>query len=407
MKILWIVNIILPEVSKDLNLPKNSLGGWLIGLSSQLVIDPDIELHIATVDSKIKYSKKINNIHYHILDNSTKAWKNLKEKINPDVVHIHGTEFDFGMSYMYANGSENVIFSIQGLLSVYERYYNYGITYYEIIKNITIRDILKRDNLFQAKRKFKKRGYIEKLYFKKSKYVLGRTDWDKAHAYNLNSNIKYYHSGEVLRNSFYNSRKWDYSNCEPYTIFLSQAGYPIKGLHQVIKAASILKKKFPKIKIKVAGKNIIDDSSFRNRISFNGYASYIKKLLVKNDLESNIEFLGFLSEEKILEQYLKANVFVCPSSIENSPNSLAEAQILGVPNISSFVGGVQCMVKHGVDGLLYRFEEIEMLAYYIDDIFSNDKIKNFYHEGILERHNPEKIKNELVSVYNKIILNKI
>ena len=37
------------------------------------------------------------------------------------------------------------------------------------------------------------------------------------------------------------------------------------------------------------------------------------------------------------EQYLKANVFVSASSIENSPNSVLEAMAVGAPVVSSFV----------------------------------------------------------------------
>lgn len=61
------------------------------------------------------------------------------------------------------------------------------------------------------------------------------------------------------------------------------------------------------------------------------------------------------------QEYLNANVFICPSSLENSPNSLGEAQILGTPCLASYVGGIPDMM-FGNEGYLYRFEEIEMLA---------------------------------------------
>jgi glycosyltransferase involved in cell wall biosynthesis len=119
----------------------------------------------------------------------------------------------------------------------------------------------------------------------------------------------------------------------------------------------------------------------------------------------HVEFLGPLSEDQMIEQYLQSNVFVCPSSIENSPNSLAEAQMLGVPNISSFVGGTLNMVKHGKNGFLYRFEEIEMLAYYIDEIFQQKEKASYLDEEILERHHPLTIKNQFIEIYNTIMKN--
>ena len=50
---------------------------------------------------------------------------------------------------------------------------------------------------------------------------------------------------------------------------------------------------------------------------------------------------------------------------------MGEAQLLGVPVIASYVGGVPDMVTHGETGLLYRFEEVEMLAEGIRNLFMN------------------------------------
>lgn len=63
----------------------------------------------------------------------------------------------------------------------------------------------------------------------------------------------------------------------------------------------------------------------------------------------------------MVKRYLLSNVFICPSTIENSPNSLCEAQLLGVPHIASYVGGTADLMK-GNEECLYRFEETEMLA---------------------------------------------
>jgi glycosyltransferase involved in cell wall biosynthesis len=76
---------------------------------------------------------------------------------------------------------------------------------------------------------------------------------------------------------------------------------------------------------------------------------------------NNINFLGILSEEDIIREFQNCNIFICPSSIENSPNSLGEAQLIGIPTISAYVGGIPDMVIHNYSGLLYRYEEIEIL----------------------------------------------
>lgn len=71
------------------------------------------------------------------------------------------------------------------------------------------------------------------------------------------------------------------------------------------------------------------------------------------------------------ERYLKSQVFVLPSSIENSPNSLGEAMLLGVPCIASDVGGVRCLMTHSVEGLIYPADDPRLLAYDICEMFAH------------------------------------
>ena len=51
--------------------------------------------------------------------------------------------------------------------------------------------------------------------------------------------------------------------------------------------------------------------------------------------------------------YLEADVFLLPSSCENSPNSLGEAMLLGLPCVAAAVGGISSMLEDGREGYLY------------------------------------------------------
>lgn len=109
----------------------------------------------------------------------------------------------------------------------------------------------------------------------------------------------------------------------------------------------------------------------------------------------------------MVQQYLKSHIFVCPSIIENSPNSLGEAQILGVPCIASYVGGIPNMIEHKISGLLYQSNEHEVLAQYICQLFNDKHFCNFISKNeirvALKRH--DKIANAqmTLNIYNKII----
>jgi len=52
------------------------------------------------------------------------------------------------------------------------------------------------------------------------------------------------------------------------------------------------------------------------------------------------------------EQYLKSFTYVCCSTIENSPNSLGEAMLLGMPCVAADVGGISSIFTDGADGIL-------------------------------------------------------
>ena len=419
MKVLWITNILFPEaecgVSRNTEI-KDS-GGWLLGSANEIVKKEGIKLCVATVSPIVRELTKISGEHilYYIIPYGKGNlkynkkyelyWKRIKDEFGPDIVHIHGTEFSHGLAYVNSCGSNNVVVSIQGLLSSCYKYYDYGLSAWQIIKNIAIKDLL-RGTIFHFKRSFKQRSFLEKALLNKVPYIIGRTDWDHAYTWSINPGAKYYFCNETLREQFYdNDVIWNYDYCKKHSIFIAQAGYPLKGLHQLIKALPLVLKEYPDTQIYVAGKNILDNKGIKAITNYDGYGRIIKELIDKRELNANFHFLGFLNALQMKEQYLKSNVFISLSSIENSPNSLGEAQILGVPCIASFVGGVSNMIPNESCGILYRFEDIESLAWNICKLFQYSS--QFDNKEMIEisskRHDRSENSSQLFWIYNEIL----
>ena len=222
----------------------------------------------------------------------------------------------------------NTIISIQGLVSIYARYYMACLPA-NVQNRFTIRDFIKQDNLKQQQSKFIKRGTLEIEALHEVKHFISRTTWDRACTYQINPDAKYHFCNETLRDECY-KHTWDINRCEKHSIFVSQGIYPIKGLHFMLEAMPLILKFFPDTRLYVSGQNITKCYTFKEKLKMSSYGKYIRGLIKRSNLEKNIVFTGILDEKKICERYLKSNVFVWPSSIENSPSSLDEAMILGV-----------------------------------------------------------------------------
>lgn len=416
MKILWIVNTIFSYPASKIGQEKCCFGGWLNGLANMLKDNNDIKLAIATVYNGVDIKKfDDGKVIYYLIpgapalkynSNLEKYWKIVNEEFKPDLVHIHGTEFAHGLAFINACTNVKTVTSIQGLTSAIAKVYYAGLHTSEILKNVTFRDIIKQDNIFQQKKQFAKRGKLETELIKRSDAIIGRTDWDYANTKAINPEESYFVGNETLRTGFY-GKEWNLENIERHSIFTSQASYPIKGLHYLLQAIYLLKQNYPDVKLYIAGDNIIDTSTFTRKIKINGYAIIIKKLIKEYKLEEQVVFTGILSEEKMIEQYLKSNVFVLPSVIENSSNSLGEAMLLGMPCVATNTGGTMDILEHKKEGFLYPYTEPAMCADYISRYFEDDKLCIEYgrqaREKALSRHNAENNVNQIIKIYNEII----
>ena len=137
------------------------------------------------------------------------------------------------------------------------------------------------------------------------------------------------------------------------------------------------------------------------------YKLYIRKLIIREHLENNVKFLGVLNVQQMKEQMLKSHVFIQPSSIENSPNSLGEAMLLGLPCIASDVGGTSTMIVNNKEGFLYPWDEPYMIVYYIRKIFENDSLASSFgssaRKHALITHDRNINNEKLLNIYYKEI----
>lgn len=422
MKILWFINVPLPEANLIMGEKALPFGGWLIEASKALSSMENIQLFVAFPSKKVKKMERLKGdciVYYAFKPINRRSiastenidlFKNIILDINPDIVNIFGTELPHSLTALQACEMLKIrnVVTIQGLVSIIAKHMYANLPIKTII-GTTIRNLLARDNVYWMKKSFQRRGWDEIKAIKRTSHVIGRTTWDKACTIQINPNLKYHFCNETLRERFYRY-EWNLSTCEKYSIFISQGHYSIKGVHSIIEALPTILNKYPETKVYIGGKDITDSLSLIEKLKMTHYGKYIKRIISKKGLGNHIVFTGTLNEEEILQRYLKSHVYVCPSSIENSPNSLGEAMLLGVPCIASYVGGIPDLIKDKEEGFLYQHDAPYMLAHYVCQLFEKNELAKMIstnaRKHALKTHDIHINTERLLSIYNEIVHNK-
>lgn len=303
------------------------------------------------------------------------------------------------------------IISITGLVTPYTLKYYGGVPYKFRLLNLVRRAMSKftySQTLLQGKKDFQRRGVFEVKAIKNANHIIGRTSWDRACTFFINPKVNYYICNETLRDCFYNDL-WSYEKCIKYSIVVPQMGYPLKGFERFLDGFKIIKEVYPDAKVFVPGWNrFCVNNKLKRDLSvwLSEYDSFLKRKITAYRLWDSIVFCGPLDDKGMKDILLKANAFVLPSALENSPNSMGEAMLLGVPTVASCVGGVQDLLKDKIEGFLYPYDEPYMMDYYIIMLFNNfelaEDISRRSRERALAIYNKKENVQNLINIYNKI-----
>jgi len=412
MKLLWLCNMVPGAVKKAIT-GKEGNGLWVDHVLQDLRKQEDLEIRIfcpykkeksGNLDQKCSYRTFLTKLPHQYLPELEERFVGELEEFKPDVIHSWGVEYAHTLAMVNAAEKTGMLdrmaVSIQGLCCFIAGHYCEGIPH-AVQNSFTFRDFLRRDNIAQQQEKFVLRGELEQQTLRKVSHIIGRTQWDKACTELVNPVAAYHICNETFRDAFYRD-VWEYDGCHRHRIFASSCSYPVKGFHYLLEALAEVVKVYPDATVAVPGKSYLKASPLRQ----GSYQKYLTKLTRQYGLEDKIEFLGSLDAEGMKDAYLKANVFVLSSTIENSPNSLGEAMLLGVPCVAADVGGVTTMMTHETEGFVYQSTAPYMLAHYIKTVFAMEE--NAAAMGQVARaharktHDPETNLRDLMKIYEEI-----
>ncbi len=417
MKVLWFSNslALASEVLSKESTVKGT-GGWMGALNE--IMKEEVDLHVVFNYPFKKESFFYSNTYFYPVYTGNILWKWMKNRIcteipddkyldsylriihdvQPDIIHIHGTENSF--LCILEHTIIPVVVSIQGNLTVYNHKFFSGFNgkYLNMQKYTSLMDFFLRPKYFKkSKIQFSKMARIEQKRMKDIKYIIGRTDWDYRITRVLSPLSNYFKGGELLRETFY-LNQWDnhYRNEGKLVVFTTNGDNYYKGIETVFHCITLLQQIGVDVEWRIAG---IKDNSL--------IVSICKRYLGAMFPKLGFKVLGSLDDESLVQELLDAHIYVMPSHIENSPNNLCEAMILGMPCISTFAGGSGSILKDGEDGILIQDGDPWSMAGAIIELkndYNKASIfgKNARRNSLL-RHNKELVLEQYVQAYRTII----
>lgn len=411
MRVLWFTNS--PSCYGN---NKNSYngGGWISSLQKEIEKIPDIELGIAFHLRTELFKDKVNNVTYYPIPNPNlkkihknliwlfKGEKRLTEILEnkyldsylkvindfkPNIIHIFGSERYF--SILSNKTQIPIILHIQGFMNpIFNSYFPCGISEHDYIwlDYNPINILNRKRNLLNIKNSTKR----EMRTLKNIKYFMGRTTWDYRLSKIYNPDSIYFHCDEVLRSEFYhlNTHKTLKNK------IVSTISSPLyKGEDLIIKTAKILTEYF--------------STNFEWHIfGVNQFSNNYKLTNIKTN--KNIVYRGIVDSNTLKQELQECAIYVHPSYIDNSPNSLCEAQIMGIPTIATYVGGISSLIENEITGYLVPANDPYQTAYIINTLLLDEELRTKIGENAKEvaliRHDKNKIINQLLKIYKNIII---
>ncbi len=435
MRVLWLCNIMLPAFAERVGLPFSNREGWLTGCYERLIREPlgggagahlvDLGVCCPVPESlgscRIESDKVLFYGFQENLNTPEVYDRQLEERLSeilfdfkPDIVHIFGTEFPHCLAMVRAfHKPEKTLIGIQGLCCSIAEAYRADVPY-PVFRRSTFRDWYRHDSLEDQQHKFRIRAKMEAQALQHTAHVTGRTEFDRRETFRLNPDTTYHKMNETLRPEFY-SGQWNPDEAQPHSIFLSQGDYPLKGFHYMLQAMPRILAKFPDAQLYVAGNSVIGNvggvlhqrKKAPEPFWISSYGLYLKRLIREGHLQGHVTMLGRLDAQAMKQQFLRSQVFVCPSIMENSPNSLCEAMLLGMPVLAAKVGGVGDLVVDGEEGILFPGGRAEELAEGLTALFYDRELSVWLGHNARARaqirHNPDTNYRRLVEIYRTIM----
>lgn len=417
MRVLWFVEKPMPAVEQQLGMAPRHHSSWLDQLEVSLRGVPDLSLGIAALSAGPAYEPFVSEgVSYFGIEYGQPAsgygrvaerWRKLARldedlghardvvaEYRPDLIHVHGTENRFGL--LAGLIPAPVVISIQGILTVYELMEARGRDASYLLSTSPSLSLRGTGSLLDHAA-LRRKAARERDIVRGCRHFIGRTRFDADFIRVLSPDARYHHCDELLRPEFAEAI-WDQAVCDPHTVLAHGSFYARKGLGTLLKAIALLQEgPAPEVRLRIVGAPAEHSEEGRT------IAREIRRL----GLSSSTTVVGMVGADQLVEELLGAAVFALPTHADNSPNSLAEAMIVGTPCVASSAGGIPTLARDGIEALLVQDGDPFSLAGAILRVLQDGTLAGqlslMARAVALKRHDPDTVRDTLLAIYDAVL----
>lgn len=414
MRVLWVVNMPLPPVLARQELPPLVSGGWLSAMLTAVVSEArDLEVVCASRAWPVSDPFEHGGVEYVTVPCTPpeNGWRGVSQRwvgredhislesdmrrliadTRPDLIHLHGTEEPHALAVLRAAGAIPVLVSVQGPQSGYLEHFWEGFSLTDVIYELGSLTFVKGGGLVQDWRAMRRAAVRELETLGMATDVSGRTDWDHDLVMRANPSARYWHIDEALREPFYRAKWRGPTKGEPTIVSLTRA-WPLKGIDVLLRAFAKIRDR-EACRLKIVG-------------SIEGTLLWpsLRRLEARLGLTGCVDWMGARGAAEVAEMLSTCSVAVCASRIENSPNSVCEAMLVGAPLVASRAGGIPSLVTHEEEGLLFAVGDDQALASAVLTVLGDDDLARELgtraRRTASARHDPSSVARQILDAYS-------
>lgn len=127
-----------------------------------------------------------------------------------------------------------------------------------------------------------------------------------------------------------------------------------------VRVVNALRNKYPEVKMIMGGPDL-------------GMLSATKRLIHDLGLDDNIVLAGFIDTEMKQQYALSCDIYISTNKIDNAPVTFIEMWAMGLPVVSTNVGGIPYLIENNKTGIIVNDDDYNQMARAVESLIENNE----------------------------------